>query len=173
MYQPWDPRLTQEKFAKTVTNALAHGLTGEDIVYPIVSLGASYHRNTSHYPDINFMVKETLRGFPFFDMGGFDFTGNGGGATFGGYDPAFSMLLGAQVNQGGSKFGSKTRLQALGPWEHSAGATFFPSIFAIRAAPSTTGVTPWNPPGTSSSVIMDHFIAFVDGATTKIEVGPF
>jgi hypothetical protein len=82
MYQPWDPRLTQEKFAHTVQNALAHGLTGPNIVYPILSLGASYHRNTSRYPNINAMAKETLRGFPFFDMGNFGKQPeHGGGGT--------------------------------------------------------------------------------------------
>eukprot|EP01046_Picozoa_sp_COSAG06_P035704 COSAG06_NODE_3863_length_4821_cov_12.885006_1_plen_505_part_00 len=160
LYQPWDPHLTQKKFAQTAAGARAHGLRGENVV-PVLSLGASYHRNTSHRPDINFMAKEVLRGFPFFDFGNFDFTGNGNGAPGGEYDLAWSMLLGAQVNN--PKFGSNTSFSALGPWEQATGATFFPSIFDFRASPSDAGVPPnsWNPPGTSSTVVMDHFIAYV------------
>ena len=70
------------------------------------------------------MAKEVLRGFPFFDMMSFDFTGDDSGAPGGGYGLAFSMLLGAQVNS--PKLGSTTRFSALGPWEQSMGATFFP-----------------------------------------------
>ena len=63
------------------------------------------------------MAKETLRGFPFFDIMSFDFTGDDNGAPGGGYDLAWSMLLGAQVNS--PKLGSTTRFSALGPWEQS------------------------------------------------------
>ena len=146
LYQPWDPHLTQVKFAKTAAAARAHGLGSRPNVYPVISLGASYTRNHSasptlspavasgraecwtvgpqHYPNINGMAKEVLRGFPFFDMMSFDFTGDDSGAPGGGYDLAFSMLLGAQVNS--PKLGSTTRFSALGPWEQSMGATFFP-----------------------------------------------
>ena len=144
------------------------------------------------------MAKEVLRGFPFFDMMSFDFTGDDSGAPGGGYDLAFSMLLGAQVNS--PKLGSTTRFSALGPWEQSMGATFFPvsrhditrkvirvpffqacqryrggqGVLDLRASPSTTtGEDQWNAKGLSSTKILDHFIAYVEGATTEIEVGPF
>ena len=54
------------------------------------------------------------------------------------------------------------------------GATFFPGVLDLRASPSrTTGEDQWNPKGVSSTKIVDHFIAYVEGATTTIEVGPF
>ena len=172
LYQPWDPHLTQAKFAKTAAAATAHGLGKRENVYPVISLGACYTRNHSHYPNINGMAKETLRGFPFFDIMSFDFTGDDNGALGGGYDLAWSMLLGAQVNS--PKLGSTTRFSALGPWEQSMGATFFPGVLDLRASPSrTTGEDQWNPAGVSSTKILDHFIAYVEGATTEIVVGPF
>lgn len=71
-----------------------------------------------------------------------------------------STLMGAQINQG--DFNSSGAWAAFGPWEQSTGATFFPSVFSLRSAPSLTS--------TGSSIMMDHFIAFVNGATTPLDV---
>ena len=62
-------------------------------------------------------------------------------------------------------FNSTGAWQALGPWEQAHGASFFPGIFDWRAAPSKIN------PG--SSVVMDHFVAFVQGATANLREGPF
>ena len=45
--------LAQAKFAKTAAAATAHGLGKRENVYPVISLGACYTRNHSHYPNIN------------------------------------------------------------------------------------------------------------------------
>ena len=51
---------------------------------------------------------------------------------------------------------------------------FFPGVLDLRASPTlTTGQDQWNPQGVSSTKVVDHFIAYVEGATTDIEVGPF
>eukprot|EP01048_Picozoa_sp_COSAG05_P026625 COSAG05_NODE_7364_length_822_cov_0.780083_2_plen_74_part_00 len=73
------------------------------------------------------------------------------------------MLMGAQINQ--PEFNSSGAWQAFGPWEQAQGASFFPSVFDLRTPPSKIN------PG--SSVIMDHFVAFVEGATTDLKDGPF
>ena len=82
LYQPWDPHLTQIKFAKTAAAARAHGLGSRPNVYPVISLGASSRNHSAsptlspavasgrakcwtvgpqHYPNINGMAKEVLR----------------------------------------------------------------------------------------------------------------
>ena len=147
----------RDKFAHTVANARARGIPSPSVV-PYVALGASYHRNTSHLPNINAQAKEPLPDVPFFDNGAFDFSGVAPG---GGYDLADSMLMGAQINN--PEFNNNAgegRFPAFGPWQEARAVVFFPSIFAIRSAPST------RTPG--SSVIMDHFVEYVRGATTAI-----
>ena len=119
------------------------------------SLGAAYMRNTSLWPDINAQAKEALRGPGFFDM---PFLFNSSG-----YDFAHSMILGAQINQ--PKFNSSGAWQAFGPWEQAHGATFYPGVFDLRAQPSKIH------PG--SSVVMDHFVSYVQGATAVLKEGPF
>ena len=79
------------------------------------------------------------------------------------YDLSHSMLLGAQINQ--PQFNSTGAWQAFGPWEQAHGATFFPGVFDLRARPSA--MTP------GSSVIMDHFVSYVKGATAELDEGPF
>ena len=44
------------------------------------------------------------------------------------------------------------------------GATFFPSVFSLRSAPSLTVE--------GSSIMLDHFVEFVIGGTTPITLGP-
>ena len=97
--------------------------------------------------------------------------------------------MGAQINQ--NRFNSTGEYQAFGPWEQSHGASFFPPVFDTRTPPSTMN------PGTSllvlllsssvigrrspphlvfagSSVVMDHFVAYVQGATADMSKdGPF
>jgi hypothetical protein len=46
-----------------------------------------------------------------------------------------------------------------GPWEKVRGAAFFPGLLEYRSAPS-----PWTQ---GSSVILDHFVAYVKGGTDK------
>lgn len=79
-------------------------------------------------------MKEMLNDHPFFSEY-FDFSGcgwhNGKCAAHGGYDPAWSTLMGAQINQ--PKFFNSTVSTAasgalngaFGPWEQSAGAIFY------------------------------------------------
>ena len=71
-----EPTFTRQKFDKTAQNAKALGLDGQKVT-PVVSLGCSYHRNTSHAPDINAKAKEMLGDHPFFDTYGFDFSACG------------------------------------------------------------------------------------------------
>jgi trehalose/maltose hydrolase-like predicted phosphorylase len=138
LYEAYEPQFTRQKFDKTAQNAKALGLDGQRVT-PVVSLGCSYHRNTSHAPDINAKAKEMLGDHPFFDTYNFDFSAcgwhHGKCAAYGGYDPAFSSLMGAQINQP-QHFNSTGAWSALGEWERSAGATFFPSVFSLRSAPS-------------------------------------
>ena len=135
-------------------NARHAGLSGRNVL-PYVSLGAAYMRNTSLWPNINAQARETLRGPGFFEM---PFLFNSSG-----YDLAHSAVLGAQVNQ--PNFNSTGAWTAFGPWEQSHGASIFPGAFDWRAQPSKVN------PG--SSVVMDHFVAYVQGATVPLEEGPF
>lgn len=51
-----------------------------------------------------------------------------------------------------------------GPWEQTIGAAFFPGVLEYRSAPS-----PWTE---GSSVILDHFVAYVKGAVdTRLHLG--
>ena len=51
-----------------------------------------------------------------------------------------------------------------GPWEKTIGAAFFPGVLEYRSAPS-----PWTE---GSSVILDHFVAYVKGAVdTGLHLG--
>ena len=92
----------------------------------------------------------------------------------GGYDRSKSMLLGAQMNL--PAFNSSTSRSVwtsgndtgpwsyFGPWEKTIGAAFFPGVLEYRSAPS-----PWTE---GSSVILDHFAAYVKGATdTGLHLG--
>ena len=88
--------------------------------------------------------------------------GNAGGSGYA-YDLAFSTLLGAQINN--PRFNSSGEYKAFGPWEQANGAAFFPGVFSLLSAPSP--VTP------GSSIVMDHFVAYVQGATQNVTVGPF
>ena len=118
--------------------------------YPCrVSLGTSYHRNTSLQPNLNNGGHD--RDHPFFDVY-FDMAGNAGGTGYA-YDLAFSTLLGAQINS--PRFNSTGEYRAFGPWEQANGAAFYPGVFSLVSAPSPVNV--------GSSIVMDHFVAYVQG----------
>lgn len=160
LYSLFEPQLMRDKFARTAATANAlrtragrSRLTSARNVVPYIALGASYHRNLSHAPNMSAQASEPLPDLPFFDTGNFDFTG---APPSGGYDRAYSMLMGAQANQP-SKFGSRgTYAGAFGPWEQVRSVAFFPSLLDARAAPS--------PLTNGSSVIMDHFVSYCAGA---------
>jgi hypothetical protein len=94
----------------------------------------------------------------------FDYTGNGHGERHGGYDPSFTALFGAMINKP-ARFNSSGQFRAFGPWEQARGASFFPSVFDARSAPSlrTAG----------STIALDHFVAYVKAATEELLAGPF
>jgi len=158
LYEPYEPQFTRDKFARTAANARAAGVRR---VRPTVSLGTSYIRNASRWPDLDAGSHD--RDHPFFSVS-FDMTGTGGKASGDyAYDPAFSALLGAQINQ--PRFNSSGEYSAFGPWEQSIGAAFYPGVFSLQSAPS--------PINKGSSIVLDHFVAYVQGATANISVGPF
>jgi hypothetical protein len=153
---PDEPQFERDKFTRTAANARAAGVWN---VRPTVSLGTSYHRNISQRPNLNKGGHD--RDHPFFNVI-FDMAGNAGGTGYA-YDLAFSSLLGAQIND--HRFNSTGEYSAFGPWEQAVGGAFYPGVFSLVSAPS-----PVNP---GSSIVMDHFVAYVEGATTNITVGPF
>ena len=80
LYEPWESRLMQQKFARTAANAKVVCLPSSlQNVVPTVTLGGSYQRNMSKEPDISFQGRQTrpvfgayrtvLRDAPFFHTG--------------------------------------------------------------------------------------------------------
>jgi len=177
-----EPQFERDKFTRTAANARAAGVWN---VRPTVSLGTSYHRNISQQPNLNHGGHD--RDHPFFNVI-FDMAGNAGGTGYA-YDLAFSSLLGAQIND--PRFNSTGEYSAFGPWEQSVGGAFYPGVFSLVSAPSPVNkvrhpprrqTAIWNHEylhmeshmeSQGSSIVMDHFVAYVEGATTNVTVGPF
>ena len=78
----------------------------------------------------------------------------------GGYDLSYSELMGAQLNQQAAGFNSSGRYAGFGPFEQLHSVVFYPGIFSTYSAPSPTDK--------GSTVVLDHFVAYVEGATTLI-----
>jgi hypothetical protein len=159
MYRIYEPELSRTIFARTAANAKTlFGHAGPNVV-PTIALGCGYHRNESHRPNINYqgnISQDEYTDMPFFDDANFDFTGV---PPMGGYDTAYSALMGAMINQG-DKFNSNGVFSAFGPWEQARGADFYPSIFDERSSASAAN--------NGSTVNLDHFVEYVRAATTEL-----
>ena len=134
------------RFTHTSDMAAAHGVTGAT-TWPYISLGAGYRRCLTTVPDVPDAPNATLPCVvaPEVAYGTvYDIGWN--------FDAAYSAFLGAQINQ------PKFEHSNWGPWERATAAIFYPSVFDPR------GVDSQLTPGASSN-LMDHFVAYVRGAT--------
>ena len=120
--------------------AATHGV---EHTWPYIALGTGYRRCLSSVPSADGGARVTCPVSSYMSRGVFDF-----GWTF---DPAYSALMGAQVNR------PSLARSNWGPWHRATAAIFYPSVFDTR------GVDSMLSPGQSTN-LMDHFVAYVRGA---------
>jgi hypothetical protein len=141
LYALPEQQTMRDMFRLTSDFAITKGVT---TTWPYIALGTGYRRCLSSVPSTD--GKGTRVVCPvseYLSRGAFDF-----GWT---YDPAYSALMGAQINQPAMADSN------WGPWQRATAAIFYPSVFDTRGVDSILS------PGKSSN-IMDHFVAYVRGA---------
>lgn len=117
---------------------------GVQSTWPYIALGTRYRRCLSSIPSVDGKGDRVQCPVSqYLSRGTFDF-----GWT---YDPGYSALMGAQVNQVAMADSN------WGPWHRATAVILYPAPFDTRGVDSILS------PGRSSN-IMDHFVAYVRGA---------